>query len=77
MKLLEKVKKSKSNVIDVKAVIKSHSRKNKTEIAIKRKAKQIMNQLLWKESPFEDAPAICNYDGSKMPQINQNSANHY
>ena len=24
-----------------------------------------MNQLLWKESPFEDAAAICNYDGSK------------
>ena len=65
MKLLEKVKKSKSNAIDVKAVIKSDSRKNKTEVAIKRKAKQIMNQLLWKESPFEDAAAICNYDGSK------------
>ena len=63
MKLLGKVKKS--NVIDVKAVIKSDSRKNKTKIAIKRKAKQIMNQLLWKESPFEDAAATCNYDGSK------------
>ena len=24
-----------------------------------------MNQLLWKESPFEDAAAICNYGESK------------
>ena len=24
-----------------------------------------MNKLLWKKSPFEDAAAICNYDGSK------------
>ena len=64
MKLLQKVKKSKSNVIDVKAVVKSDSKKNKAEISIKRKAKQTMNQLLWKESPFEDAAAICNYGGS-------------
>ena len=62
MKLLQKVKKSKSNVLDVK---KSDSSKNKIEIAIKRKSKQIMKQLLWKESPFEDAATICNYGGSK------------
>ena len=60
MKLLQKVKKSKSNVIGVKAVVRSDS-KYKAEIAIKRKAKQIMNQLLWKESPFENAAATCNY----------------
>ena len=65
MKLLQNVKKSKSNVIDVKAVVISDSKKNKTEISVKRKAKQTMNQLLWKESPFEDAAATCNYGGSK------------
>lgn len=54
MKLLQKDNKSKSNVIDVKAVKNSDSKKIKAEIAINRKAKQIMKQLLWEESLFED-----------------------
>ena len=33
---------------------------------VKRRAKEIINQMLWEESPFEDAAAICNHDGSKM-----------
>ena len=36
------------------------------EIKIKRKAKEIMNQLIWEESHFENAAAICNHDGSKL-----------
>ena len=37
MKLLQKVRKSKSNVINIKAVVNSDSKKNKAEISIKEK----------------------------------------
>ena len=36
------------------------------EIKIKRKAKEIMNQLIWEGSHFENAAAICNHDGSNL-----------
>ena len=61
--LLQKVKKS--NVIHVEAVVKSDLKKNKTEIPLR----EIMNQLSWKEPPFEDAAVVCNNDGSKTATI--------
>ena len=39
------------------------------ETKIKRKAKKIMNQLIWEGSHFENAAAICNHDGSKLTTI--------
>ena len=33
------------------------------EIKIKRKAKEIMSQLIWEGSHFENAAAICNHNG--------------
>ena len=33
---------------------------------IKKKAKQIVNQLYWEESNFENAAAVCNHDGTKI-----------
>lgn len=36
------------------------------EIKIKRKAEEIMNQLVQEGSHFECAAAICNQDGSKL-----------
>ena len=61
--LLQKVKKS--NVIHVEAVVKSDLKKNKTEIPLR----EIMNQLSWKEPPFEDAAVVCNNDGSKTATV--------
>ena len=61
--LLPKVKKS--NVIHVEAVVKSDLKKSKTEIPLK----EIMNQLSWKEPPFENATVVCNNDGSKTATI--------
>ena len=36
------------------------------KIKIQRKAKEIINQLIWEGSHFENAAAICNYDGPKL-----------
>ena len=36
------------------------------EIKIKWKAKEVINQLIWEGSHFENAAAICNYGGSKL-----------
>ena len=36
------------------------------KIKIKRKAKELMNQLIWEGSHFENATAICNHDSSKL-----------
>ena len=33
---------------------------------IKRKGTQIVNQLYWEESNFENAPVICNHDATKI-----------
>lgn len=42
------------------AVVNFDSKENKTTIPIKGKVKQIMNQLFWEKSPFEDGAAMCN-----------------
>ena len=36
------------------------------EIKIKRKAKEVINQLIWEGSHFENAAAICHHGGSKL-----------
>ena len=40
--------------------------KKSNEINIKRKAREIMNQLIWEGSYFENAATICNHDVSKL-----------
>ena len=39
---------------------------DKKNVMIKSKAKQIVNQLYWEESNFENTTAICNNDGTKI-----------
>ena len=63
MKMLQKVKIKFDPCI--KAAVKSDLKKNKTEIPLK----EIMNQLSWKEPPFEDAAVVCNNEGSKAATI--------
>ena len=36
------------------------------EIKIKRRAKELMNQLIWEGSHFENAATICKHDNSKL-----------
>ena len=62
---MTKVKRSSSIVIHIKVGDLINEQKNKSEIKIKRQAKQILNHLMWQESYFENAAAICNIDGSK------------
>ena len=65
-KLINRIKKSPSIVIGIKAKLKSGTPSEQKEAIVKRKAKQIINQLMWEESNFENAAAICNHDGTKI-----------
>ena len=38
---------------------------DKKSITLKRKVKQILNQMYWEESNFENAVALCNHDETK------------
>ena len=65
-KLIKRISKSPSIVISLKPKAYIESAVDKKSIMIKRKAKQIVNQLYWEESNFENAAAICNHDGTKI-----------
>ena len=66
MELLKKIKQSKSTVTDVKPIQKDHLLKSKAVHAIKRKTKAFQDDLLWQNSPFQQAAAICHHDGTKI-----------
>ena len=51
---------------DIKAKSKNGTSSEQKEAIVKRKANQIINQLIWEESNFENAAAICNHDGTKI-----------
>ena len=65
-KLITRIKKSSSIVVNIKAVSKNETPTEKKEVSINRKAKQIINQLKWEESNFENTAAICTFDGKKL-----------
>ena len=65
-KLIKTISKSSSIVISLKPKAYIESTVDKKIITIKRKAKQILNQLYWEESNFENAAALCNHDGTKI-----------
>ena len=65
-KLVKRISKSSSIVISLKPKAYIESAVDKKSITIKRKAKQILNQLYWEESNFENTAALCNHDGTKI-----------
>ena len=65
-KLINRIKKSSSIVIVIKAKLKNGTPSEQKETITKWKAKQIMNQLMWEKPNFENAAAICNHDGTKI-----------
>ena len=65
-KLINQIKKSSSIVIGIKAKLKNGTPSEQKEALVKRRAKQIKNQLMWEESNFKNAAAICNHDGTKV-----------
>ena len=65
-KLIKRSSKSSSIVISLKPKAYIESAVDKKSITIKRKAKQILNQLYWEESNFENVTALCNRDGTKI-----------
>ena len=65
-KLLKRITKSRSIVMGIKTKPCQETTTESNEIKIKRKAKEIMNQLIWEGSHFENAAAICNHDSSKL-----------
>ena len=65
-KLFQRITKSRSIVMGIKTKPYQGTTTESNEIKIKRKAKKIINQLIWEGSHFENAAAICNHDGSKL-----------
>ena len=65
-KFINRLKKSSSIVTTIKHTLKNTTPAEKQETKVKRKAKQIINQLIWEDSNFENAAAICNADGTKI-----------
>ena len=65
-KLFRRITKSRSIVMGIKAKLYQGTTTESNEIKIKRKAKKIINQLIWEESHFENVAAICNHGGSKL-----------
>ena len=65
-KLINRIKKSSSIVIGIKIKLKNRRPSEKKEAMVKRKAKQIMKQLMWEELNFKNAAAICIHDGTKI-----------
>ena len=65
-KLLKPITKSRSIVMGIKTEPFQGTTTESNEIKIKRKATEIMNQLICEGLHFENAAAICNYDGSKL-----------
>ena len=65
--MLKKAEKNKSTIIDIKPKQKEeNSAKVLTENVIKRKTKAFQDDLLWQNSSFCEAAAICHHDGSKV-----------
>ena len=65
-KSIKRISKFSSIVISLKPKVYTESAVDKKSITIKRKSKQILNQLYWEESNFEEAAALCNHDGTKI-----------
>ena len=64
-KLIKRISKSSSIVMSLKPEAYIESAVDKKSITLKRKVKQILNQMHWEESNFENAVALCNHDETK------------
>ena len=65
-KLKRRISKACTIAMSLKPKAYVESAVNKNNITIKKKARQIANQLYWDKSGFENAAAMCNHDGTKV-----------
>ena len=74
-KLIRRISKACIIVMSLNPKAYVESAVNKKNIMIKKKARQIVNQLYWDKSSFENTAAMCNHDGTRV-NTNQSKINN-